>query len=491
MTEEKKPSFLKSTLIYGIGGMLNKFLSFFLLPLFTAYLTPKDYGVTAILGTMTFVLTSIFTLGFGTSIGLSFFDTKNEFRKEESIHTALIILLLSAGLMFLFGSIFSIKFAEHFLNDKEHYNFVILSLISNFFNIIMTPLIVYYQFENKAKKYIILTNLTSVLAILTNVLFVVYFKRGVQGLLEAGVISSLLTFLIFCIDVFNNLKFKFSKNVSKVLLKQGLPMVPSFASLFVIQQSNRVFLEHFNGLESLGIYSIGYNLGMVMSIFVNAFQNTWLAFFLSYMDKKKEAEEVFGKITTYYILSLGFINTMFFIFAGSIVAFMTKDAFHSSYKIVGLAATSHFLNGLFALLLPALYFEKEVKYVTLIQIFAAVFSTITNIFLIIYFSEFGAALGLVIGTFYIVLFQYIWNLIGNPNYIKIKYEWGKIALFSMLYCIFSSVMLINRNLDKTTEIIYSFSLSTILLLLTLILLNNEDKNKLKAFVLQKLNRLKK
>lgn len=39
----------KGTLIYGLGGVLNRFIGFLLLPLFTSYLTPAEYGIAAIL----------------------------------------------------------------------------------------------------------------------------------------------------------------------------------------------------------------------------------------------------------------------------------------------------------------------------------------------------------------------------------------------------------------------------------------------------------
>ncbi len=53
----------KSALIYGTGEVLTKILGFLMLPLFTAYLTPDDYGINAILASITFVLGSVLSFG--------------------------------------------------------------------------------------------------------------------------------------------------------------------------------------------------------------------------------------------------------------------------------------------------------------------------------------------------------------------------------------------------------------------------------------------
>ena len=36
---------VKHSIVYGLGGILTKALGFFLLPLYTHYLTPRDYGM--------------------------------------------------------------------------------------------------------------------------------------------------------------------------------------------------------------------------------------------------------------------------------------------------------------------------------------------------------------------------------------------------------------------------------------------------------------
>jgi O-antigen/teichoic acid export membrane protein len=61
---------VSSSLVYGISGTLQRFISFFLLPLYTRVLTPEDYGVIALLGISSKAVGGILTSGTGNSLGV-------------------------------------------------------------------------------------------------------------------------------------------------------------------------------------------------------------------------------------------------------------------------------------------------------------------------------------------------------------------------------------------------------------------------------------
>src|SRR4030042_2355383 len=96
---------------------------------------------------------------------------------------------------------------------------------------------------------------------------------------------------------------------------------------------------------------------------------------------------------------------------------MTQTAFHEAYKVVGLSASASFITGVFFILLPGMYFVKEVKYVTLIQLFAALVAVGFNLLLIQPFGLLGAAIALMLGFVAMVLFAHLWNLKRKRIYI--------------------------------------------------------------------------
>src|SRR4030067_396896 len=106
MTQYPSWRLAKGTLIYGIGGILNRSVNFLLLPVFTSYLTPADYGIFSILGLIGFIVTPVFSLGSGVSMGICYFEGGTQEKKEATIWTTFTMLALSVSVLAALGNLF-------------------------------------------------------------------------------------------------------------------------------------------------------------------------------------------------------------------------------------------------------------------------------------------------------------------------------------------------------------------------------------------------
>ena len=68
---------LKDSVIYGAGRALQKFLVALLLPLYTAFLSPGDYGILGMVVTVTTFLDVFITMGFDVAFSRFYFDDKS------------------------------------------------------------------------------------------------------------------------------------------------------------------------------------------------------------------------------------------------------------------------------------------------------------------------------------------------------------------------------------------------------------------------------
>ena len=93
---EREKKLIKNTIIVAIGQICTKFISFFLLPLYTALLSTKEYGIVDLLNTYISLLLPIIFLQIDQAIFRLLIDTrKNEDSKdkEELISSAIFLLL--------------------------------------------------------------------------------------------------------------------------------------------------------------------------------------------------------------------------------------------------------------------------------------------------------------------------------------------------------------------------------------------------------------
>ena len=98
---------LKDSVIYGTGRALQKFLVALLLPLYTAFLSPADYGILGMVVAVTTFLDVFVTLGFDVAFSRFYFDDKDEAARKRVITNTFYVstvypaVLLGATLLLL------------------------------------------------------------------------------------------------------------------------------------------------------------------------------------------------------------------------------------------------------------------------------------------------------------------------------------------------------------------------------------------------------
>lgn len=472
----------KNSIIFGIGTMVTRFIGLLLLPLFTAYLTPADYGVLALLALLGMVAQPIFSLGLGAAMGPSYFEGDSTKRKSETVWTAFLILLVSATLLLAISWLFPRELSILALQTPEYGHLVSLTLTGCAIGILSTPFTQRIQFEEKAKAFVIISLITSSISVALCVITVVILGQGVKGMVISTLIGQIITFLFFFIAGAREIKFIYAKPIAMELLRLGIPLVPGFAFLFILMQSNRYILQWCGGLEQVGIYSIGFNLGMAMNLAVGALGTAWYPYFMSYVGRQEEACSIFGRIFTYYIFFFGYLWLLFFIFAKPVVMIMTDAAFHSAHQVVGMAAGAIFFIGIYTLLLPGMYYRKEVAAQSFVQGIAAFVSIILNVWLVYSFDLLGAGLGLLIGHMLMAMSTYCWNIYKKNTYIRTQYQWGRILRFSSGFLIIPVLCLGLPPQKIVLEIGISVLLFMVLTIFTYINLNKSERKGLASFV---------
>lgn len=476
----------RGTVIYGIGQLLNRIIGFLLLPIFTAYLTPGDYGIIGIIGFISFLIMPVFGLGLGVAIGVLYFEGYNSTRKCEVIWTAFVILCISSTILFLIAFAFSRQISLLAFQTENYHYFIQLGVISTALGSIMVqPLMLRLQFEERAKLYVILSSISTVISISSCVFLVVGLRRGAQGYIEGLLIGSLCMFILFLVPVFRSTKFKINLSIGKSLLKYGVPLIPSFAFLFIMQHSGRYMLQWGGGLGEVGIYTIGYNFGMIMMLAVNAFATAWFPYFNSFVGKQEESKLIFRKTMTYYTLGFGALSLLSFIIAKPVVMIMTQEPFHDAYSVIGLISLGCFFSGIFNILLPGLYFAKRVYLVNFVQCSSAILCLFLNLILIPKWGIVGAAMSFLMAHLSMVLFQYTLNRLGN--YLNVRYEWRRIIPFAILSTVFILICFVPRDYTAGQELLFSLCLMIALVIMIYAQLSKAEKQTIRVFT----NHLKK
>ena len=136
------PKLLKNSSIYTMVMVLQKCIGFFMLPLYTAYLTPTDYGIQAVVTSVSSFLSVFVTLGLDAAAQRFYYKYKaGEIEIKKIYGTVAVAILLNAvliGVLFITGHKFLI---DPIIGDIDFYPYVLLGILF----VVVNPVYLLYQ----------------------------------------------------------------------------------------------------------------------------------------------------------------------------------------------------------------------------------------------------------------------------------------------------------------------------------------------------------
>lgn len=402
---------LKNTSIYAIGNIFPRIISFFLLPIFTRYLSPEEYGILNSMNLLGVVLSIFFTMAIERSVFRLYFDYKNEERKDflGTIFISLVVIGTSITILCLlvFNNLLVIIF-----ESISFYPYYVYLIINTYLTIFSYLPLAYFIIEEKPKVFILLTTSKLILGTILSIYFVVYLKNGAVGQLFAVMLSSLIYLPIYIYITIQRINIKFNIHMAQDSLRFSLPMVPHLLSAWILNLSDRIFIAHYFNIRDVGIYSLGYQIGGLVLIFSSAFYQAYSPVFFrmaTSCNKIELAKEKLKKYNSIFIIVVIMISFVISFFSKEIIALLIDIRYHEAYKIVPIIAISYMISQSGGIHNLAIYQQKKTKQIMYIIITSAFVNILLNYILIRPFGAYGAAFATLITFFIFWITKYIYS----------------------------------------------------------------------------------
>ena len=319
---KREKQLLKNTVIIAIGQICTKFVSFFLLPLYTSLLTTKEYGVVDLLNTFISLLLPLVFFQIDQGIFRFLIDVRNDNDKQKKyISTSFFTLLIQA---IIYVIIFYI--VSPFIKNEYKY-FLVTNVISTIFS---SYILQVSRGLGDNLSYSKGSLISGVGTVLLNVLFIVKYKMGAYGMLIATLIANILcfTYIFFKKKLYNFIKIEMlDKKVLKEIWKYSIPLIPNQLSWWIINASDRSIITMFLGVDTNGIYSASNKFSSICITFYNIFNMAWTESAASHFNDNDKSEffskilnntiEIFSSIC-YLIIALMPFCFKFFLFIYSV-----------------------------------------------------------------------------------------------------------------------------------------------------------------------------
>jgi O-antigen/teichoic acid export membrane protein len=470
----------RHSIIYGLGAALGQVVAFFLIPVYTRYLTTSDYGRLEIFQTTLSILGVIILMGLASALFMSYFKYDDEEKRKTVVGTTFIFLTGSSLFFLLILLALAGDFSRVFFGSIDYTLYFRVIFLTSFFTVGTAIAFSVLRLREQSKKYAILALVQFLTSAGLSILFVVGLHRGVLGVLEGGLIASFLLYSILLRDIIKNAKLSFSVAELKEMLSFGLPFVPAGLAAWVMTMADRYFLQFLSTPQELGLYSLGYKFGLVVQgLIVGPFALAWGPFFWS-VAKEKNAKEIYSSVFTYFTLVAMAVALVLSVLSKQVLEIMAAPAFYGAYRVIPLIAVSYVLYGCYNILPVGIYLEKRTKYLALIFGVGALVNLGLNYLLIPSYGMMGAAVATLIAYLLLPVGSYF---VSN-RYYAIRYEWSRVAkIFVAAGLVYAGSLFINGGSPVTTGLLKLLSLLGFpLLLFALRFFKPEEVQKAKEII---------
>ena len=423
---DKLKSLGADTAVYGVSTIVGRFLNFLLVPFYTNVLATSQYGVVATVYSYIAFMNIIYMYGMESAF-FKYASTK-EIGNDREIFSTPFMSVVTTSILFSALIFFnSVRLAGPLevpvaYADTIRYSALMLLLDS----LAVIPFAA-LRLERKVKTFATIKVTNIIVNVTANVILLLKYHMGVEGIFISGVIASSVTLLLLLPTILRKIGFSFRKDLYKALLRFGLPYIPAGLGAMMVQVIDRPILLALTNESTVGIYQANYRLGIFMMLIVSMFDYAWRPFFLTHATDPN-AKQLYSRILTYFTLFSAFVVLLVSIYIDDLVKFrvlhrfIINPAYWSGLGIVPIVLLGYLFNGIYVNLIAGIYIEKKTSHLPYITGIGAAINVGVNLFLIPKYGMFGAAWA----TFFAYAAMAVAIYFVSHHYYPVKYEIGRL-----------------------------------------------------------------
>ncbi|MGD9899090.1 MAG: lipopolysaccharide biosynthesis protein [Calditrichaceae bacterium] len=475
--------FGKNAVIYAVGSMALRGVSFLLIPLYTHALSLSEYGMLAtILLTIQILITLI---DIGIRSGIIRFQTQYE--KENLpgtfLGSAVLLNLIGGGVVTFITVLFFKPVFRIVLHLESVTEIIVLTCLAAVAQSLCVNIMTHYRARNEGMKYMIANGAVAVLLMIANIIFLLILKEGIRGILWALITTYGAAWLIISLTIFMKIGFRVSINVMRQLFVFGFPLIFAMSGDLITGTTAVYFLSYFSNLEVVAIYSLGLKIAQIAGvILIIPFQMAYEPFVFANIGQSGIRETI-SKLVTYLMLAFTFVGFGIVFVFKDLIFLMAPAEYAPAYNIVFLLLPGIALMGIQYVGQSLLHIKNKTHVTGIVITGVTLISVILNYF----FIQAWGMYGVVIVFMFANLASALILLMLGMKQFPIHLEKRRLA---QVMSIFTFLMFAVFYFQNTSQIVYysffPFLAGIILFILFVKFFENGEKDMIKSLIHNKM-----
>jgi O-antigen/teichoic acid export membrane protein len=391
-------SFFKSSVIYSLVGALPYASGFLLLPWFTAYLTPGQFGVNAMYIALMYLIQIISSYGMDMSAGVMYFDYKDDKQKVRDFLGTVFIGISMLGAVtftvFTLGGLRLFNFVFQSSDFIELFPFGLFTILSGVFNSIFKTYSSLLINQQRPERFFWLNISNFILTIGGSLTILYLFPFTMYGPILGRLIPAAVVASVSLTMAGREYGLAWNPDYLKKILSYSSPIILYALLTWVVTYVDRFLIASLMGDTTyVGIFDIAVKLviglDLVMTGLVNTINpkiyNIWKDKNLK--ESNNEINRYYNGITALFLL----VIPLFVIIVPMIIPLVIfKPVYYQAFGYLAILAAGYATRVWFYMFLAPLMFFKRTAALPRVFIISAIFNVVAGIILIHFFGIIGA-----------------------------------------------------------------------------------------------------
>jgi O-antigen/teichoic acid export membrane protein len=286
--------------IYGVGGLVSRILAVLLLPLYTSYLSPSDYGKIETLVAASAVLVIVLRMGISSAFFRFYFDSPDPERRTTVVRTSFWFTMASATAGLVVALVFAGQIADFLQLGGDSANLVRAAAVGFWAQMNYEQLTSLFRVEERSVAFVLASLTNVVITVGATVLLVVVLDKGPIGVLVGNFVGTLCVYAVLLAYRRYQLGLEFDRKLLRAMNRFGMPLVPAALALWAINFIDRYLIAVLKDQSEVGVYSVAIRIASAVLFLLIAFRTAWPAFAYSIEDDR-EARRAYSFVLTYVV----------------------------------------------------------------------------------------------------------------------------------------------------------------------------------------------
>ena len=384
----------RDSLVYGLGAIFAKGVGFFLLPLYTRIFSPADYGVIEMLTVIASFLSVLLVMGMDSAQSFYFFEQKAHGARAQARLVGAILqwrLLWGTAMVVVTTCAAPLLNAFFFAGQLSWVHFAV-AFAGALFLQLMSQSVEIFRLLYRPWPFVLVTLAQAAGAAAFVLLFVLRFDLGILGYFLGSLVASALAAVVGWTLVRDHVDLSHLHwQLWPRLLRFGAPLAPAGIAMYLMNTSDRWFVQHYDGEAALGVYAVGAKFALIMALAIETFRKAWWPIAMDAMHSP-DGPETFRAISRMF-MGVGVAAVVYLAFlAPWLVDLLTAPAFHGAWPVVGVLAWQSLFYGFYLVASAGLWKAERTSYAMVLTSASAVLNLGLNWLLVPALGGIGAAL---------------------------------------------------------------------------------------------------